>query len=186
MAVMTVMPRAGDWTVEDLDRLPDDGLRYELVDGVLLVTPAPSFTHQTVVGELHFALRAVQRPPFRVLVAPFDFRPTGRRSFQPDLLVVRTDEVTESGTTRPPALAVEVLSPGTRSVDLLLKRGVYEECGVPAYWLVDPAGPSVTVLELDDDGHYREVASARGDEVLRLERPFPVELAPAALVAPRG
>ena len=181
---MTVMPSAGDWTVEDLDRLPDDGLRYELVDGVLLVTPAPSFSHQTAVGELHFLLRSAQQPPFRTLLAPFDFRPTGRRSFQPDLLVVRSDEVTEQRAVIPPVLVVEVLSPGTRSVDLLLKRGVYEESGVPVYWLVDPAEPSVTVLELDDAGRYREAVVARGDEVLRVEQPFPMELTPAALLAP--
>jgi Uma2 family endonuclease len=186
MAVMTVMPSAGDWTVEDLDRLPDDGLRYELVDGVLLVSPAPGYRHQTCVGEIFLLLKQAQVPPFQTLLAPFDFRPTGRRSFQPDLLVVNKHEVTERGIATPPVLAVEVLSPGTRSVDLLLKRGVYEESGVPAYWLVDPAEPSVTVLELDDDGRYREVSVARGDESVRLERPFPVELVPAALVAPSG
>jgi Uma2 family endonuclease len=186
MAVMTVMPRAGDWTVDDLDRLPDDGFRYELVDGVLLVSPAPGYRHQTAVGELFHLLRSAEVPPFQTMVAPFDFRPTNRRSFQPDLLVVRVDEVTERGIVTPPALAVEVLSPGTRSVDLLLKRGVYQECGVPSYWLVDPVEPSVTVLELHGAGRYREVAVALGDEPLRLEHPFRVELVPAALVARIG
>jgi Uma2 family endonuclease len=186
MAVMTVMPRAGDWTVGDLDRLPDDGFRYELVDGVLLVSPAPGYRHQTAVTELLFLLKTAEVPPFQTLVAPFVFRPTNRRSFQPDLLVVRTDEVTERGITEPPVLAVEVLSPGTRSVDLLLKRGVYEESAVPSYWLVDPLEPSVTVLELDPDGRYQQTAVVRGDRTLRLDRPFPVELTPAALVAPAG
>jgi Uma2 family endonuclease len=136
------------------------------------------------VGELFHLLRSAQLQPFRALVAPFDVRPTNRRSFQPDVLVVRADEVSERGIATPPALAVEVLSPGTRSVDLLLKRGVYEESAVPSYWLVDPLEPSVTVLELDPDGRCQQVAVARGDERLRLDRPFPVELTPAALVAP--
>lgn len=69
-------------------------------------------------------------------------------------------------------------------MDLLLKRGVYEESGVRSYWLVDPSGPSVTVLELDDAGRYVEVAVVRGADVLRVQRPFPVELTPAALVSP--
>ena len=184
MVVMPVMPRAGDWTVDDVDRLPDDGLRYELVDGVLLVTPAPVPRHQLAVGELFFVLRSAQPPDLQAFVAPLDFRPTDRRSVQPDLLVVRRDDLGEKNITRPLLLAVEVLSPGTRSVDLLLKRGVYQESGVASYWLVDPDQPSVTVLELDRAGRYQQVGFARGDQVLRVERPFPVEIIPTRLVDP--
>ena len=184
MVVMPVMPQAGDWTVDDVDRLPDDGLRYELVDGVLLVTPAPLPRHQLAVGELFFVLRSAQPPDLQAFVAPLDFRPTDRRSVQPDVLVVRREDLGEKNITQPLLLAVEVLSPGTRSVDLLLKRGVYQESGVASYWLVDPDQPSVTVLELDRAGRYQQVGFARGDQVLRVERPFPVEIIPARLVDP--
>ena len=193
MVVMPVMPRAGDWTVDDVDRLPDDGLRYELVDGVLLVTPAPVPRHQRAVGRLFFLLRQAELrqgetvetvETVETFVAPLDFRPTDRRSVQPDLLVVRRDDLGEKNITRPLLLAVEVLSPGTRSVDLLLKRGVYQESGVASYWLVDPDQPSVTVLELDRAGRYQQVGFARGDQVLRVERPFPVEIIPTGLVDP--
>jgi Uma2 family endonuclease len=184
MAVMPVMPRAGDWTVDDLDRLPDDGLRYELVDGVLLVTPAPLPSHQLAVIELAFLLRTAQSSDVQTFVAPLDFRPNNRRSFQPDVLVVRREDVGERNISRPLLLAVEVLSPGTRSVDLLLKPGVYQEGGVVSYWLVDPDQPSVTVLELDGAGRYQQVGFASGEQVLRVQRPFPVELIPARLVDP--
>ena len=184
MAVMPVMPRAGDWTVDDVDRLPDDGLRYELVDGVLLVTPAPSYRHQRAVGRMYRLLDDAAVAELETFVAPLDFRPTDRRSVEPDVLVVRQQDLGPRGITRPLLLAVEVLSPGTRSVDLLLKRGVYQESGVASYWLVDPDQPSVTVLELDRAGRYQQVGFARGDQVLRVQRPFPVEIIPAHLVEP--
>ena len=139
---MSVMPRDHAWTVVDLAGTPDDGLRYELVDGVLLVSPAPSNRHQIVVGELHVLLRAACPPDARVMLAPTDYQPTDRRSLQPDLLVARREDVGDAPISAPLLLAVEVLSPSTRSVDLLLKHGVYAESGVQAYWVVDPAVPA--------------------------------------------
>ena len=67
---MSVMPRDHEWTVADLALTPDDGLRYELVDGVLLVSPAPTNRHQIVLGELYALLRAARTADVRVLVAP--------------------------------------------------------------------------------------------------------------------
>ena len=84
---MTVMPRDHEWTVDDLARTPDDGLRYELVDGVLLVSAAPSTVHQIVLVELLALLREACPPDARTLVAPTDYQPTRRRSLQPDVLV---------------------------------------------------------------------------------------------------
>ena len=72
----------------------------------------------------------------------------------------------------PPLLVVEVQSPSTRTIDLVLKRRVLEEAGVPSYWLVDPDDGVVTVLELVD-GAYAE--RARGTDVT-VERPFPVRV----------
>lgn len=182
MVSVTVMPRDGSWTVEDLDRIPDDGLQYELADGVLLVTPAPVPGHQRVVGDLHVLLRQAEVPGTELYVAPLDYRPSRIRSLQPDLLVVRTEDVGPTNVQRPLLLAVEVLSPSTRSKDLLLKRGLYEESGVASYWVVDPDGPSLLVLDLVD-GRYVETAHVTGDEVARLTRPFPVAVRPSALGA---
>jgi Uma2 family endonuclease len=76
---------------------------------------------------------------------------------------------------------VEVLSPSTRRFDLLLKRDRLQTAGVPSYWLVDPDGPSVTVLELQE-GAYVQVARADGDEVCEVVRPFPLRMVPQALL----
>jgi len=180
MALMRVMPRDGEWTLEDLDALPDDGLQYELVDGVLLVTPAPVPRHQRAVVELVYLLRSACPEDLEVLVAPLDFRPTRRRSVQPDVLVTRRADVGPKNLKRPPLLVVEVLSPTTRAKDALLKRHVYEEAGVPAYWLVDPDEPSLTVLELRD-GRYEEVAVVRGSERYAATRPYAVDVVPSSL-----
>lgn len=183
MSTVTVMPREGDWTVDDLDRLPDDGLQYELADGVLLVTPAPVPRHQWVIGNLYILLRGAQPPGLWVFLSPIDFRPTPRRSLQPDLLVVREQDVGEKNITRPLLLAVEVLSPSTRAKDLLLKRGLYEDSGVLSYWVVDPEppSPSLTVFELRGR-RYVEVATVHGDQPFRAAQPFPVEVVPARLL----
>ena len=181
MSSVTVMPRGGDWTVEDLAALPDDGLQYELADGVLLVSPAPRPRHQVVHGELHLLLRASVPPDLQVLMAPVDFQPTRRRSLQPDLLVVRRSDVGETNIVAPLLLAVEVLSPATRSKDLLLKWGLYEDSGVTSYWIADPDEPSVTVLELEQ-GRYVEAARVVGDDVLEVSRPFALSLQPGRLL----
>lgn len=181
MTTVTVMPRGGEWTNADLAALPDDGLQYELADGVLLVSPAPRPRHQVVIGELYLLLRAACPPGLQVLMAPVDFQPTSRRSLQPDLLVVRRSDVGETNIVAPLLLAVEVLSPSTRSKDLLLKRGLYEDSGITSYWTVDPDEPSVTALELRD-GAYAQAGRAEGDEVLELSLPFSVRLSPRALL----
>ncbi len=177
--VMPVMPRAGDWTVDDLVDLPDDGLQYELADGVLLVTPAPRPKHQRVLGNLHVLMRQLVPDDLEVFLAPLDFQPTRRRSLQPDLLVVRRADVGELNITTGLLLAVEVLSPSTRSKDLLLKRGLYEDSAIPSYWVIDPDEPSLLVLELEN-GAYVEKARATG--LVELEAPFRVRLDPAALL----
>ena len=105
---MSVMPRDHEWTVADLAQTPDDGLRYELVDGVLLVSPAPSNRHQIAVGELFALLRAACPPDVRVMLAPTDYQPTDRRSLQPDLLVARRADVGDEPISAP---LLRVLAP---------------------------------------------------------------------------
>jgi Uma2 family endonuclease len=175
------MPRDHEWTVADLAGLPDDGLRYELVDGVLLVSPAPTNRHQIAVGELYLLLRAASPADVRVMLAPTDYQPTDRRSLQPDLLVARRTDVGDDPISAPLLLAVEVLSPSTRSVDLLLKHGVYAESGVASYWVVDPLVPSVRAWRLVD-GAYVGAGAAEGDRGLVLHEPFPVRVVPQDLL----
>ena len=181
MTSVTTMPRSGDWTVDDLDRLPDDGLRYELVDGVLLVSPSPLVPHQVALAGLLVHLTKAAPDHLRVLPAPLDITFSRTRLLQPDIVVLTTDQLTGEKVAGVPLLAVEVLSRSTRATDTTLKRHVLEQAGVPSYWLFDPEEAVLTVLELVD-GAYRETASACGDQVLRLDRPFPVTLVPAALL----
>lgn len=180
VSVQTIHP--GEFTFEDLDALPDDGLRYELFDGMLLVTPAPAPMHQRAVVRTTVLLDKACPADVEVFVAPLDFRPTSRRSLQPDVLVCRREDVGAKVIERPPLLVVEVLSPSTRSNDWMLKTQLYAQAGVPSYWLVDPDEPSITVLELSGDD-YVEKAVVRGNEVYDAAAPFGVRVVPAELVS---
>jgi Uma2 family endonuclease len=182
MTVMAVMPRVSDdWTVDDLEHLPDDGLQYELVDGMLLVSPAPNPAHQEVISELCAQLRAVAPKHLKALVAPLDWQPDRHTSLQPDLLVVDRKNIGKKNISRPLALAVEVLSPSTRRKDRVLKFSKYADAGVASYWIIDPAEPSIEAYNLVD-GTYTDAGRASGTESVTLERPFPVTITPADLV----
>ncbi|WP_162606458.1 Uma2 family endonuclease [Jiangella asiatica] len=180
---MTVMPHAVEgWTVADLEALPDDGLRYELVDGILLVSPAPRPIHQEALLELAVLLRAGVPATMKVYFAPLDWQPDDATSLQPDLLVVRRADVRERNIVAPLVLAVEVLSRSTRRYDQLLKYSVYAEHGVASYWMVDPVEPSIVAYDLVDGG-YEEVGRASGDESVTLAKPFEITVTPNALVS---
>lgn len=181
MTAVTVLRHDGDWTVEDLRALPDDGLQYELADGVLLVSPSPRPAHQRAIGRLYLLLHAACPPELEVFMAPLDFQPTDRRSLQPDLLVVRRQDIGELAIERPLQLAVEVLSPSTRTKDLLVKRALYEDSGVAAMWVVDLDEPSVTGWVLRD-GRWADERRAVGEEVFVAEVPYAVEVVPSTLV----
>jgi Uma2 family endonuclease len=156
--------------------MPDDGHRYELVDGSLLVTPAPSLLHQRVVGNLYLALRAGCPADLEVFVAPVDVVLGPHTVMQPDVLVGRRADLTERNLPAAPVLAVEVLSPSTHHIDLGTKRLAFEAAGVPSYWVVDPDEPRVTVLELAGNA-YGEVAVVTAGQVWEAVRPFPVRVA---------
>lgn len=163
---MTVLPRDHSWTVADLELLPDDGLRYELVDGTLLVSAAPSKQHQRVLGNLHLLLRAVCPPDLEVFLAPTDYQPTSTRSLQPDLLIVTREDRGPKAVTMALALAVEVLSPSSRSVDLVLKRELYEQAGVQCYWVVDPDELTVRAWVLQEGRLVEQPVDLSGTAVL--------------------
>jgi Uma2 family endonuclease len=197
MAVMAEtrswLPEGRPFTVDDLDFLPDDGNRYELLDGMLVVSPAPRWAHQEVQRALTKLLHAARPADLRVVPAPFEWRPSERTALQPDILVARYDDLVAvpdaAYLVEPPLLAVEVLSPTNRHIDRLSKLSAYEDAGVPSYWLVEPDrdNPSVTAMELVE-GRYAKVAYVVGDGGLgdaewTAERPFAVTVRPADLVA---
>ena len=180
--VETHFPVGRDLTWEDLQTIPDeDYWRYELVDGSLLVSPGPELIHQRCAGKLFLLLTAACPEHLEVLFAPFDFTPETGFVLQPDVMVLDPERAERQRTHVAPLLAVEVLSPGTRTKDRVLKRAVYAEYGVASYWIVDPIVPSLLALELVGDA-YNVVAEVRGEEAAALERPFPVTITPARLV----
>ena len=178
----TALPWGAELTVDDLDAMPEDGHRYELVDGTLVVTPAPNLAHQKCLGKLHIVVSAACPPGYTVLFAPFDFRPSRTTSLQPDLLVAPNPDFGPLRIERPPLLVVEVRSPSTRLYDLGTKRLAYEAAGVAAYWIVDPYEPAVTVFHLED-GRYAEQAHVTGDTPYHATVPFHVTVVPSALAA---
>jgi Uma2 family endonuclease len=183
MSAMTVagLPFGRPLTIDDLETMPDDGHRYELLDGTLLVSPAPGWSHQDVVGRTYLALMDACVAGHRVLLAPFAVTfGTRDTELQPDVLVARYADLTAKNLPAAPVLAVEVRSPSTALVDLNLKKAAYERFGVESYWVVDPDTPSLTAYDLVD-GAYTEVARATGGEVIHLDRPFAIAVTPAQL-----
>ncbi len=181
MTAMTVMPGGvAEWTVDDLDALPDDGLRNELLDGILLVSPAPTRRHQRAVFRLGSLLQAACPSEMETISAPLDWRPDIRTSLQPDVLVLKNRDLS-APVNESMILAVEVLSPSTRRKDAIYKRSKYEDAGVQNYWIVDPEEPSILALELVGCS-YVTIGSGTGDEAVALEKPFPVTVVPADLL----
>jgi Uma2 family endonuclease len=170
----------------DLDAMPDDGRRYEIIDGMLVVSAAPGRVHQRVVGELFVLLREACPAGLEVLMAPFTVVLADDTETQPDLLVGRQEDFTDKDLPAPPVLAVEILSPSTRVLDINVKRELFQRAGTPAFWIIDPvarpAEARLLVWELADDGEYQLVAKVTGEEEFRAELPYPVTVVPAALV----
>jgi Uma2 family endonuclease len=189
MSVMTasqfVLPMDRPLTVADLDLTPDDGRRYELDDGVLVVSPAPMAIHQIVLHRLQVVLEAA-RPAEFVLVPGPGVEMSAIQYRIPDLVVVRSQSIaiTDRNVNRPPELAVEIASPSTAHYDRNRKKTVYAEFGIPAYWIVipDPDQPSITAYGLTS-GTYAEVGRAAGEQRFITTTPFPLQIVPADLVA---
>ncbi len=179
MVGMTAILRGRDWTRADRDALPDDGRRYEVVDGALVVTPSPSTAHQIVVFGLYRQLYQACPGHLRVLGAPLDVVLDDRTVVQPDLLVARRDRLDHRGVQGRPELAVEILSPSTQAVDRNLKLDRYERAETPAYWLIDPDTLTLTAYELTG-GNLRQTAQVTPCETWTATVPYQVTLTPAA------
>lgn len=185
MSVVTIAeawPDAGrPFTVAELARMPDDGRRYELLDGALVVSPRPTTIHQMVAGRLYGLLS--NACPENLCVIPEPAVELGPQTeFDPDLVVVRMDQIGGAKFTEPPLLVVEIRSPSTALIDLNRKKAAYERFGVPSYWIVnpDPLQPELSAFDLRD-GHYGLAARTR--EPFTAERPFAVNIDPSRLIA---
>lgn len=152
-------------TVDDLETIPSDGKRYEIIGGELIVSPAPSERHQYLQMELAALLRDHVRQGRlgRTYVAPVDVRLSAIDQVQPDIVVLLNERrhiYTANVMHGPPDLAVEIISPSSRVTDPTVKFRLYEQHGVREYWLVDPDARTFRLFVLRE-GRYDE-ARAEG------------------------
>jgi Uma2 family endonuclease len=146
---------AMDWTVERVYSLPPDGNRYEVINGELFVTPAPSVAHQLVGGELHLLIAPYLREHrfARVILAPADVEIDARTVVEPDLFVVPLPKgplPRALQSAREILLVAEVLSPTTARADRTVKRRLYQSQRIPEYWIVDADARLVERWRPDD------------------------------------
>ncbi len=175
---------ADGWTIDDFDRLPDDEMRYEIVDGSLLVTPPSFVPHGRATNRLHNLLAAQAQVGFEVGQNLGVTIRGPRTCFVPDIAVFHaTAYARDAGylDAGDALLVVEVLSPSNRGTDLVTKRHFYAAGGIRQYWIVDQTAGTLTVLELTGDA-YQETAVVRPGTSWTSEYPFPLTLDPAAFL----
>ncbi len=163
-----------NWDRERWARLPDDGNRYEVIDGVLYMTTAPSNFHQWITRQIFLALfqQLDSRNLGVTLWSPIGLFMPGGDPVQPDLLFIPTaalDILRDRHIYGVPALLVEILSPSNAAQDLEIKRRAYARAGVPEYWIAHPAERGVRVYSAPDEarGEYEQLAQfLAGDELV--------------------
>ena len=161
--------KLGHFTYEDLLYTPDDGKRYEVLEGDLIVSPSPRTKHQWIVYRVVLLFGAAEHAAYgTACTAPMDVVLANSDVVQPDVLFIakaRKGIITEENIQGAPDLVVEVISENSRRRDAITKRHIYERYGVPFYWLVDPEEETVRVFELKD-GVYGEPATLRSGQEL--------------------
>jgi Uma2 family endonuclease len=173
---------AGPWTEGEYLALPEDRARIELLDGGVLVNPAPGTRHQRLSSRLWWALERV-RPAGMEMLEAINVRVALGRILIPDLVAVRSSgqdlAVLDAEHV---ALVVEIVSPGSVAADRAIKPQLYASAGIPTYVRIElPTGAPMAFTFQLGDGAYVFVGH-QGDSVLRLTRPFPGEVDLAALL----
>lgn len=163
--------------------MPDDGQRYEIVDGVLYTPPpSPNGFHQGASNlfATYLTIYVQFKGLGRVYAGPFDVRLAFNTVVQPDVIVILAEnlhKITRKGIVGSPDLAVEIASPSTKSYDRLVKWNAYARAGVQEYWIVEPLEHTVEVLVLEGDT-YKSLGVFSGEQILpsRIVPDFPVEV----------
>jgi Uma2 family endonuclease len=155
-------------TYDDYVQIPDDGLRHEIIEGEHYVTPSPSTRHQRILLKLSHLIQSYldTHPIGEIFFAPFDVLLSEFNVFEPDLVYIskqRAHQLNEKNLQGAQDLAVEILSPSTRSRDQRLKRDVYERTGVQEYWIVDPDGDAIEVFVHAGNGFAQPRRFSRGE-----------------------
>jgi Uma2 family endonuclease len=185
---MTLVPRQGRLlTLDEFVALPEDNSqRYELEEGILVVSPRPVPPHQRVGNRLTHKLNEQMPSDWEAFteleVVVIDREPATVRV--PDVVVIPPDWVHAQVPAAKVLIAVEVISPGSRRKDTLVKPMEYAEAGIPHYWVIDLEPPATLTAYILVDGRYQEAQTVT-DELTTLN-PFPLQIDVSALVTPRG
>lgn len=176
-ALEVAVPESGYWTVDDLDRRPEDGVRRELIDGVLIVSPSPTNAHQSIAALLCVRLSELCPPEFDATQG-VEVRVSRRRSFIPDVLVTTAEAADRRPHWFAPhevVLAVEIVSPTSVSFDRVAKPALYAQAGIPSYWRVETEhGIEVSTYALDPANEiYRDTGVFT--DVVKTDQPWPIE-----------
>jgi len=138
------------YNYQDYLNLPDDGKRYEVINGELIMVAAPNTIHQNIIIKIIYEIEGYLRKQKmgKIFCAPTDIKFNDTNVVQPDILFISQDRlniITENNIVGAPDLIMEILSPGTAYYDLLEKKELYEQCGVKEYWIVDPKKQRVDI-----------------------------------------
>lgn len=164
-------PCAGEWTYDDFLALPDDGNRYEVIEGVLYVSPPPSVPHQRRLTNLCRRVgNFVKHEQLgELFVSPIALLMPNARPVQPDAFFVARDSArvveTEQYLEGVPDLVVEAASPSSAGYDRREKQDAYARAGVPEYWILHPVDMTIELLRLED-GKYRSLGIFGGESLL--------------------
>lgn len=177
---------AGGWTTDDLDALPEGTRRYELIDGALIVAPSPTNVHQTIAMRLGTALEESCPPEYDVTQG-VEIRVSRTRSFIPDVLVT-TAAAAGRGPSKftPPEvlLAVEVVSPGSVTMDRITKAHLYAQAGIPFYWWLETSPRIAVHTHRLDPESGRYTSTGLFVETVAVREPWDIAL-PISQITPR-
>jgi Uma2 family endonuclease len=155
-------PPQGKWTAADWEQLPDDGNRYEIIEGHLFMSTSPSYFHQWIVRRLdyHIGVPAEEAGLAYCATAPIGVFMEGASPVQPDFVLVlaaRAEIIRDRRIYGVPDLIIEVQSPGNAAYDENEKFEAYANAGVPEYVIVNPSNRALTHYRLTEPGHYEKV-----------------------------
>jgi Uma2 family endonuclease len=165
--IMADLILPGRITYEHYRHFPSDGKRYEILDGELYITPAPSPRHQYASKKLQRLLEEYFEPggDYVVFNAPLDVILANADVVQPDLVVAARPQISDRGVEGAPLLLVEILSPSTIPMDRQAKAARYRVHGVPHYWIVDPAARTLECFRLEGGGYHLGASGREHDSV---------------------
>ncbi|MBL8153206.1 MAG: Uma2 family endonuclease [Anaerolineae bacterium] len=181
-------PPQGHWTAQDWETLPDDGNRYEIIDGVLYMSTSPSYFHQWILKQfvIRWGAKVEDSGLGYVHFAPVGVLMPGCEPVQPDLVFIRAGResiIHDRRIRGVPDLIAEILSPGNRDYDEDIKKAAYERAGVPEYAVIDPDQRRLKLFRLDAQRRYGDALVFGADQTVTFQAAPSVPLRIAELFA---